>query len=101
MDGELVGGLYGICLGRMFFGESMFAKRSDASKIAFAALISFCRYHGVDLIDCQQRTDHLASLGGTEIPRDKFEALLRERTVKPNIASWHFPVALWSELLGS
>src|SRR5688572_19590849 len=63
IDGQLVGGLYGINLGRMFYGESMFSHRADASKIATAALVAFCRTHGVALIDCQQRTRHLASLG--------------------------------------
>ena len=52
MDGELVGGLYGINLGRMFYGESMFAHRADASKIALAALVCFCRAHAIEVIDC-------------------------------------------------
>ena len=56
IDGELAGGLYGVGLGRMFFGESMFSHRTDASKIALAALVCFCRAHGVAMIDCQQRT---------------------------------------------
>ena len=54
IDGELAGGLYGVSLGRMFFGESMFSNRSDASKIALAALVCFCRAHGMPMIDCQQ-----------------------------------------------
>ena len=69
IDGELVGGLYGVSLGRMFFGESMFAHRTDASKIALAALVAFCRARGIETIDCQQRTAHLASFGAREIPR--------------------------------
>ena len=69
VDGILVGGLYGVSLGRMFFGESMFAHRTDASKIALAALVAFCRRHGIALIDCQQETAHLASLGASPIPR--------------------------------
>ena len=77
IDGELVGGLYGVSLGRMFFGESMFSRRTDASKIALAALVCFCREHGVAMIDCQQRTGHLASLGGRELPRSDFESRLR------------------------
>ena len=56
IDGELAGGLYGVALGRVFFGESMFARRTDASKIALAALVAFCRDHGIETIDCQQRT---------------------------------------------
>lgn len=66
--GERVGGLYGVALGRMFFGESMFAHRTDASKIALAALCAFLGNHGVAMIDCQQETDHLASLGARPIP---------------------------------
>ncbi len=58
--GERVGGLYGVALGRMFYGESMFAQRTDASKIALAALCAFLDQHGVTMIDCQQETDHLA-----------------------------------------
>ena len=71
IDGELVGGLYGVGIGRMFFGESMFAHRTDASKIALAALVAFCRAHGIPLIDCQQHTRHLASFGARTIPRDR------------------------------
>ena len=72
IDGELAGGLYGVSLGRMFFGESMFARRTDASKIALAALVAFCRDRGIATIDCQQRTAHLASFGGRELPRAEF-----------------------------
>ena len=56
IDGELAGGLYGVGIGRMFFGESMFARRTDASKIALAALVAFCRAHAIETIDCQQKT---------------------------------------------
>lgn len=73
IDGELVGGLYGVNLGRMFFGESMFSWVTDASKIALAALVAMCRARGIALIDCQQNTRHLASLGGREWPRERFE----------------------------
>ena len=66
VDGELCGGLYGVSIGRMFFGESMFAWRTDASKIALAALVALCREHGIELIDCQQNTRHLASVGARE-----------------------------------
>ena len=76
IDGELAGGLYGVGIGRMFFGESMFARRTDASKIALAALVAFCRAHGIELIDCQQHTGHLASFGAREIPRAAFERRL-------------------------
>ncbi len=73
IDGQLAGGLYGVAIGRMFFGESMFSRASDASKIALAALVAFCRAHGIALIDCQQNTRHLASLGAREIARADFE----------------------------
>jgi leucyl/phenylalanyl-tRNA--protein transferase len=70
--GDLLGGLYGVSLGRMFFGESMFARRPNASKIALAALVALLRREGVAMIDCQQSTAHLASLGGREIRRSQF-----------------------------
>ena len=99
VDGELVGGLYGVGIGGMFFGESMFAHRTDASKIALAALICFCREHGIDLIDCQQRTGHLASMGGRELPRGDFEAAVALRTARPAPGSWTYHQRLWKHLL--
>jgi leucyl/phenylalanyl-tRNA--protein transferase len=72
VDGRLVGGLYGVSLGRMFFGESMFAHAADASKIALATLVRILQIERVPVIDCQQNTRHLASLGGREIARDTF-----------------------------
>ncbi len=96
--GELIGGLYGVSLGRMFFGESMFSHRSDASKIALAALVCFCRAHGIDLIDCQQRTEHLASLGAREIPRDAFERLLATRLSQAPVREWTYDPAHWERL---
>jgi leucyl/phenylalanyl-tRNA--protein transferase len=69
---ELLGGLYGVCLGRTFFGESMFSRQPNASKIALAALIALLRREGVAMIDCQQSTAHLASLGAREIRRAQF-----------------------------
>ncbi|MGE3276680.1 MAG: leucyl/phenylalanyl-tRNA--protein transferase [Vicinamibacterales bacterium] len=72
MDGELAGGLYGVALGRMFFGESMFTRRTDASKIAFTWLVAQLAAWGAPLVDCQLRTEHLASLGAREIPRVEF-----------------------------
>ncbi len=71
-EGELVGGLYGLAIGRMFYGESMFARRTDASKVAFAHLIRHLQREEFGMIDCQMRTAHLASLGGREIPRADF-----------------------------
>lgn len=75
-DGELVGGLYGIALGRVFFGESMFHKRTDASKVAFVALVEWLSRWNYRLIDCQVHTAHLESLGAQLIGRDEFEFLL-------------------------
>jgi leucyl/phenylalanyl-tRNA--protein transferase len=71
-EGELVGGLYGLAIGRMFYGESMFSRRDNASKFAFAYLIRLLRERGFGMIDCQMYTDHLASLGAAEIPRSEF-----------------------------
>ncbi len=77
-QGVLVGGLYGISLGRCFFGESMFSAVDNASKIALAVLCSRLRQLGFRMIDCQQTSDHLLSLGATEIPRERFCALLAD-----------------------
>jgi leucyl/phenylalanyl-tRNA--protein transferase len=70
--GRLVGGLYGVAIGRMFYGESMFSRATDASKVALVALVEALRRRGFPLIDCQQRTPLLASMGGREIPRARF-----------------------------
>lgn len=72
VDGQLAGGLYGVSLGRMFYGESMFSRIKNASKIALAALVQLLRNEQVPVIDCQQNTRHLASLGAREIPRKRF-----------------------------
>ena len=72
IHGQLVGGLYCTALGRAVFGESMFSHQTDASKIALAALVALCRAQGVRLIDCQQNTAHLASLGARPMPRPAF-----------------------------
>ncbi len=75
-DGVLVGGLYGIRLGRAFFGESMFSRETDASKVALAHLVARMRAGGFSLLDCQFITPHLASLGAIEIERSQYERLL-------------------------
>ena len=75
-DEELIGGLYGMAIGRMFYGESMFARATDASKIAAAHLARFLETQGFGMIDCQMNTPHLASLGAREIPRNDFIARL-------------------------
>jgi leucyl/phenylalanyl-tRNA--protein transferase len=101
IDGELVGGLYAINLGGMVFGESMFARRTDASKIALAALVAFCREHGMGLIDCQQHTRHLASLGARAIPRPQFEARLDDAVNRPGPAHWFYDPAYWAHVLAT
>lgn len=98
IDGELAGGLYGVGIGRMFFGESMFSRRTDASKIALAALVCFGREHGIDLIDCQQRTGHLSSMGGRELPRTVFEAAIAERVRAGPVTAWIYHQRLWAHL---
>ncbi|MCE3262263.1 MAG: leucyl/phenylalanyl-tRNA--protein transferase [Pseudoduganella sp.] len=89
LDGELVGGAYGVSIGTMFYGESMFARVSDGSKVALAYLVHFLRQHGVALIDCQQETGHLASLGARPIPRKDFIAHLQKCIVMPQIRDWY------------
>ena len=79
--GELVGGLYGVAIGRMFYGESMFSRATDASKVALVALVRELNARGFPLIDCQMHTPLLASLGAREIPRRTF---LRELTALVN-----------------
>ena len=76
-DETLVGGLYGVAVGRMFYGESMFSRATDASKVALVALVDDLRRRGFPLIDCQVRTPLLAQLGGREIPRREFLRRLR------------------------
>lgn len=88
-DGELVGGAYGICIGSMFFGESMFARVPDASKIALAWLVHFLKRNHVTMIDCQQETAHMASLGAIPISRSEFIAHLRQAVAQPPILSWN------------
>ncbi len=78
VDGELAGGLYGLALGRAFYGESMFARRSDASKIAFVHLVKQLQQWNFGLIDCQMNTAHLARFGAREIPRSEFTTHLQQ-----------------------
>ena len=77
-DGRLVGGLYGVSIGRVFFGESMFSRARDASKVALARLVDEALGRGIRLIDCQMETGHLASMGSRPLPRSRFESLLDE-----------------------
>ncbi|MDQ0070776.1 leucyl/phenylalanyl-tRNA--protein transferase [Variovorax boronicumulans] len=100
IDGELAGGLYCVALGRAVFGESMFTRRPDASKIALAALVSLCRRAGVQMIDCQQNTAHLASLGAREMPRKRFVAHVAKAREQEG-PQWQFEPVYWAELLSA
>lgn len=91
VDGELVGGLYGVSQGKMFFGESMFSRIPDASKIAFVHLVRQLQCWGFGMIDCQMKTAHLASFGAREIPRTEFSQRLRELiNYSERIEKWRF-----------
>lgn len=94
MDGELAGGLYGVSIGRAFFGESMFARRDDASKLALVFLVTQLARWGFGVIDCQQKTSHLASFGAREIPRAEFLRRLRACTSQSGPGSWRFDADL-------
>jgi len=87
-DGQLVGGLYGVNMGGVFFGESMFARRTDASKIALVRLVALCRELSIELIDCQLASAHLASLGARQITRGEFQGLLRTLVPFPAARTW-------------
>ncbi|MFG1491196.1 leucyl/phenylalanyl-tRNA--protein transferase [Oceanospirillum sp. HFRX-1_2] len=89
-DGELVGGLYGVAIGRIFCGESMFARATDASKVAFVHLVEQLKAWQFELIDCQVYTDHLASFGAEEIERARFLDYLKLYAASP------MPVGHWS-----
>lgn len=84
--GELVGGIYGLALGKCFFGESMFAKASNASKFGFIKLVEWLKNRGFNLIDCQVSSEHLISLGAEEIPRQRFLELLTEATAVKGVS---------------
>ncbi|HEX7387681.1 MAG TPA: leucyl/phenylalanyl-tRNA--protein transferase [Castellaniella sp.] len=84
IDGQLAGGLYGVSLGRCFFGESMFSLVADTSKVALAYLVNYLRRWDVSWIDCQQETPHLASLGARPIPRQDFLAELAAGVNQPS-----------------
>lgn len=93
IDGELAGGLYGVAIGRAFYGESMFARATDASKIALVHLVRQLQRWQFGIIDCQMRTDHLTRLGAREIPRSEFSVLLAKlvNCVNPGTTSpWKF-----------
>ncbi|MDQ7043195.1 MAG: leucyl/phenylalanyl-tRNA--protein transferase [Sulfurimonas sp.] len=88
LDGKLVGGLYGIVVGKVFCGESMFAHVSDASKSAYAILIKHLKMWGYDFIDCQVPTEHLKSLGAIEISRDEFLIRLNNSKIDTISHDW-------------
>lgn len=88
-DGDaLVGGLYGLAMGRLFFGESMFSRADNASKVGFVTLVEHLQQAGFVLIDCQMPTDHLHSLGARSIPREVFAGYLSQYLDQPNSATW-------------
>lgn len=94
-SGALIGGLYGVALGRVFFGESMFSLASDASKLALVWLCRQLVAWGFDLIDCQVGSEHLKSLGAVDVSRERFLNLLRVATVRPpRTGLWRFDIPL-------
>ncbi|QLF91809.1 leucyl/phenylalanyl-tRNA--protein transferase [Pseudomonas sp. ABC1] len=93
-DERLVGGLYGLAMGRLFFGESMFSHVTDASKIGFVHLARRLQAWNFELIDCQMHTRHLASLGAREIPRQAFATALRDYLGKPGESNWQSGTAV-------
>lgn len=99
-EGQMIGGLYCVAIGLAVFGESMFHRATDGSKIALAALVALCRRHHLPLIDCQQNTGHLASLGAREIPRETFVACVKHLTSQA-VPAWRFEPVYWKELAAS
>jgi leucyl/phenylalanyl-tRNA---protein transferase len=89
-NGALIGGLYGVCIGRMFYGESMFTHESDASKTALAALVHLCRAENMPWIDCQQETSHLAFMGAQPMPRKRFLHGLSQLVAQPPVDWQHW-----------
>lgn len=88
VNGELVGGAYGVCIGRMFYGESMFSRITDGSKMALTKLLQFLKSRQVHMIDCQQETRHLASLGAAPISRKEFIKWIGNAVQQPAITDW-------------
>jgi len=94
-NNRLVGGLYGVCIGGSFFGESMFSFESDASKIALVALANLLKKNNFDLIDCQVTTQHLLDMGAVEIPRDTFLDIIQQSVKRVDIDNiWKQDVCL-------
>jgi len=93
MNNELAGGAYGVCIGRMFYGESMFSRVTDGSKMALAFLVTFLKSKQVEMIDCQQETKHLASMGAAPISRQEFIAWISKAVLQPSITDWTLDTA--------
>ena len=100
VNGKLVGGLYCVNLGGMVFGESMFSRQTDASKIALSALVAFCKAKDISMIDCQQNTQHLSSFGAREIDRESFAVHVSQQTGRAN-PEWVFEAHHWDEVLSA
>jgi leucyl/phenylalanyl-tRNA--protein transferase len=100
INGELVAGLYFVAIGRAVFGESMFHRATDGSKIALAGLVAMCRHHGITVIDCQQNTRHLKSLGAREISRETFVSNVKTFAVQAG-PEWSFEPVYWQALAAS
>ena len=100
VNGELIGGLYCVNLGGMVFGESMFARQTDASKIALSALVAFCKAKDIRMIDCQQNTQHLSSFGAREISRESFVAHVSQQSSRVN-PEWVFEAQHWNEIMST
>lgn len=100
IDGHLCGGLYCVAIGKAVFGESMFTRVSNGSKIALAALVGLCEHHGIAQIDCQQNTPHLAFMGAAEVSRADFLAEVSS-SVSQTAPVWQFDPLYWQALLHS
>jgi leucyl/phenylalanyl-tRNA--protein transferase len=98
LNGSLVAGLYFVAMGHAVFGESMFTTVTDGSKMALALLVSVCLQHGIEAIDCQQNTRHLASLGAAEMPRADFLAQVQQARVMPPV-NWGNQSLYWDLLV--
>jgi leucyl/phenylalanyl-tRNA--protein transferase len=99
-EGQLAGGLYGVSIGRCFFGESMFTRISNASKVAFVGLVKHLQRLDFDLIDCQVTTSHLLSFGAHEIPRARFLDKLAQAVKSPTLLGpWSFSTPAPAEIL--
>ena len=100
VNGQLVGGLYCVSIGKAVFGESMFALQSDASKIALSALVAFAKQNGITWIDCQQNTGHLASLGAHEIAQEDFLSAV-DSAVTQTAPVWEFLPLYWKNIIST